>query len=118
VTDRTVGYNALLADDFIQPFNYLIEFFWGNLRNSLSETLERKSTYLADLDPGPLRKAWACQLKRERESGSLRLTAQSHRNDDAGPFVEDILTENEDRSLPRLFVPLGRVEIGPVHFAS
>ena len=52
------------------------------------------------------------------ESGTRLLAGERQGDDRAGPFVEYIVTENDDRALSGLLAPANRVQISPAYVCS
>ncbi len=53
------------------------------------------------------------KFKRQRKASALRLTRESNSNHSSGTFIENILAQNQNRTLSCLFSPPYRIEVSP-----
>ena len=53
------------------------------------------------------------KFKGQRKAGPLRLTRENNGNDRSGPFVENVLAQDQNWTLSGLFSPPYRIHAGP-----
>jgi hypothetical protein len=100
VSSRWLG-----SDNLIQSFNDLSQFLWRRAADHFSYPFDRERSNLADFHPGFFRKPSRMKFERQRKACALRLTRESDGNYCSGPFVENILAQNQNWTLSCLFSP-------------
>ena len=58
------------------------------------------------------------KLKCQRKASSLRFARKRYGYDGPRPVIEYIMTENQHRATPGLFIALDQIEIRPPNLAS
>lgn len=108
----------LVVDDFVQSIDDLNQLFGTGRAQSRADPFHRQRSYLADLHPRFLRQSLGLKLERQPKARSLRFAGLRHGNDGPGPFIEDIMTEDQHGTPPRLFIALDWIEIRPPNLSS
>src|SRR3990172_6380400 len=106
-----------LASYLKQAVQHRGEFLIRGPAKPLADALRRERANLADLDPRTFRQLRGLELKGQRVSGPRLLAGQGHRDDGAGPLIEDVVAQHQDRTLAGLLVAAYEVEVGPSNLA-
>ena len=99
------------ADDLVEPFYDLGGLFRGSPAESLADPFDAQRSDLTDLHPRSFRKAFGFQFEGQRESGPLGLDCDCYCDCSAGSFVEDVLTQDQDRPLSGLLASPNRIQV-------
>lgn len=103
----------LTPDDLIQPSYHPGKILRRDPCDSLSHTLDRQGSDLADLDPGSLRQLLGFKTQGQWEACSWFLTGDGNGDHGSRTVVEDIAAKDQDGSASRLFLSDCRIQIRP-----
>ena len=108
---------SALPEDFGQAIKDSGELLLRGSRQPLTDSIDGQRANLADFDPGSFRQPLGLALERQRKSCARLLARHRHGDDRAGPLVEYIVAQNQNRSATRLFMPARSVEFRPADVA-